>query len=464
MPISVSTLRPLVLRFFLALAAASALSACEDEEAPAPAPAGIEILSGDAQYTRKGTELEEPVVVRVMLEDGHAGDGLEVRFQAIEGGGSLSRTGATTASDGSASVRWTMGPDTGTNRLRVSVADNTSLNVEATATAAEYYCPEEDPAFVQKFTNPHSLMLLTRASSLTQIGGIQVAGLVKIESDFDTEFFPTSFSNYDEGTFLNVIRDCAFSANGDLFLSWNGVRDEIVKVAANGTASHFAFLDSPLGAELAMTPGGVLMGCDERGPFAVTCRDTLFRYEDALYSGDPVTRDATNNDAVAVDPTSGDLYFIYKGDRWLKRLPLDGITQAGAISDVVQLPIDVSDGARGMVVDAADGSVYILVDYTGTTTTKAIVKVTSAGAQTTEFDFFSRGAGDAAGIQNDLAIDRNYSPGERHLYTLDTKNNVVLMYRLNTQELVVLTSGTDPDGASDESSGERVGLDVIPGP
>jgi hypothetical protein len=434
-----------------ALACAAFFCACEDDQAPVPAPAGIEILSGDSQYTRKGTELEEPVVVRVTDEEGGTPSGVEVRFQVIEGGGSVSRSSASTKSDGQTSVRWTMGPDTGTNRLRVYVAENSSIDVVAAATSSEYYCPEEDPTFVRKFLNAGNLMLFTRASSRTQIAGTPAAGLVRLA-------FPpmsgTSVHNYDEGTFINVVRDCVFSANGDLFISWNNIRDEVAKIATDGTATHFATLESSLGAEIAMTPGGVLVGCDERGPFAVTCRDTIFRYEDAVFSG--VDRDAANNDAVAVDPNTHDLYFLYKADRTLRRVPLDGIAQTDPSEPVATLPLDVTDGARGMVVDGTDGSIYILVESTDT---KSIVKVTSAGAPTTLIDFILFWEPNEPGVQSDLAISRQ----ARLLFTLDTTHNAILVYDLAFNDFAVIyPPGGDPYVASDDGSGERVGLDVLP--
>jgi hypothetical protein len=302
-------------------------------------------------------------------------------------------------------------------------------------------------------------MMLTRSSSLNAA----TSGLVRYDvNNSNHSFSGTSIGNYPDGAFQNVPRDCVFSANGDLFISWNHAHDEIVKVATDGSVSHFATLepappDATPGAELAMTPNGVLVGCDAVGPFYVTCRDSLFRFEDAIFSGSDLNRDAANNDALACDPTNGDVYFIYKQDRWLYRIPFDGTT-AGPKEQVVQLPIDESDGARGMVVDGFDGSIYILVDYLSTT--KSIVKVTSAGVRTTERDFFTRGAGDAAGVQSDLAIDRQF----RYLYTLDTKNNVFLQYSLNDQQMFTLTPpGADPgQGSSLSGSGERVGLDVIP--
>lgn len=439
------------------LAVACGLLACEDNQAPAPVPGGLEIVSGDAQYTRKGTKLEDPVIVRVASDQGGAAPGMTVHFQVIEGGGTLSRTAVTTDNNGRASVHWTVGPNTGSNRLRVTVAENSALTTVATATSSEYYCIEEEPTFAAKFAGAHGLMMLTRSSSITGA----TSGLVRYDvNNSNHSFNGTAIGSYPDGAFLNVLRDCVFSANGDLFISWNHSHDEIVKVATDGSVSHFATLDpAPVdaapGAELAMTPNGVLVGCDAVGPFYVTCRDTLFRFEDAIFSGSDLTRDAANNDALACDPNSGDVYFIYKADRDLLRIPFDGTT-AGPATKVADLSQDESDGARGMVVDGTDGSIYLLVESTGT---KSIVKVTSAGVVTTERDFFTRGAGDAAGIQSDLAIDRQF----RYLYTLDTRNNVFLQYSLNDQTLFTLTPpGADPLQASNLSSGERVGLDVVP--
>src|SRR4030095_9184310 len=129
------------------------------------------------------------------------------------------------------------------------------------------------------------------------------------------------------------------------FISWVNVANQVVKVATNGTVTHFATLEPPpigtiqQGAELAMTPNGVLVGCDVVGPFYVTCRDTVFRFDDAIYSGDDFTRDQANSDAVACDPNSGDVYFIYKADRDLLRIPFDGVN-AGTKTKVADLTLD----------------------------------------------------------------------------------------------------------------------------
>ena len=149
-----------------ALALLTFLIACSDSTSPPAPPSALQIVSGDAQYTRKGTKLEEPVVVRVTNDKGAAAANATVHFQVIEGGGHLSRSAATTNNDGRTSVAWTLGPNTGLNRLRITVAENSALGATATATSSEYYCVEEDPTFSASFSPAHNLMMLTRASSL----------------------------------------------------------------------------------------------------------------------------------------------------------------------------------------------------------------------------------------------------------------------------------------------------------
>lgn len=436
-----------------------AIAACGDDPVPPSLPSAIEIVSGDTQYTKKATKLEDPVIVRVTDDKGAPASHMTVHFSVLEGGGSLSRASQTTNDQGRASVAWTMGPATGLNRLRVTVSENSALAVIATATSAEYYCPEEDPTFSAKFTGTGDIVMLTHASTFSDD-----ADLVHYDINGGTQKFAGDLlETYPDGIGQVVVRDCVFSANGDLFISWANGINQVVKVATNGTVTHFATLEPPpigsiqQGAELAMTPNGVLVGCDVVGPFYVTCRDTLFRFDDAIYSG--IDRDAANIDAVACDPNSGDVYFIYLADRDLFRIPFDGAT-AGTKSVVVNaIPIEISDGARGMVVDGNDGSIYILVDYSGLTTKKEIVRVTSAGVVSTAFDFTTRAD---AGVQNDLAIDRTL----KYLFTLDTKNNVFLAFGLPSSadpgSLITFTATGDPGQASDASSGERVGLDVIP--
>lgn len=441
---------------FISLALVALFAACEEETAPGPTPVDIEIVSGNGQYSKQGTELEEPVIVQVTLSDGEPGAGVAVRFAIKSGGGTLSRTTAATNASGYAAVEWTLGPGLGVQQLGISLADYSAVATEAQATSSDYYCPEEDPTFVRRFTPQYGLFLFSHASSATVSAGTPRAGVVQLGLDLlNLEFDATSIVAFDWSTVQAVVRDCAFSASGELYIAWNSTssRREIAKVAANRSVTHFATLEGILGTEITTLEGGVLAGCDEFGPFTVGCRDTLTRYPDATFSG--TAPDIANYDAVAFDPAGSYLYFIDEPARRLKRIPLDGYTQTGQTEEIpVVLDFDEATGAVGMVV--YNGDVYLVVESTAT---KSIVKVTSTGTKSTEFDFFSRGAGDAAGRQDDLALDpRGF------LYTLDTLNNVVLIYVIAEDRLeeIVPDENTDPFAASNASAGERVGLAVLP--
>jgi hypothetical protein len=442
----------------LLLCTVALLGACEDDEtSPGPVPASVEIISGDAQYTKQGTELEQPVIAQVVLSDGEPAPGVPVKFSIRSGGGSLSRTSASTNQYGQTSVRWTMGPGTGTQELTISLADDAGAFDVATATSSTFYCPEEDPTFQRRFTPENDLFLFTRKSSVIRGNGPERAGVVHLGLDLlGLEFDASTLAAFDESVFQAVVRDCAFSDNGEFFIAWQdntGLR-EIAKIAPNGTATHFASLDGLLGAEITALEGGALAGCDEFGPFTVGCRDTLERYADALYSG--TLPDAANDDAVAYDPVGNYLYFIYRQDRSLWRVPLNGYTQTGPTEDFLTLEPDEAAGAVGMVFHS--GLLYILVESAAT---KSIVTVTTGGTKTTVYDFFDRGAGDLAGVQNDLALDAD----RNLLYTLDTLNNVVLIYVILEDRLEVIV----PDATTDEGAAstppqndERVGLAVLP--
>ncbi|HXV13227.1 MAG TPA: Ig-like domain-containing protein [Candidatus Krumholzibacteria bacterium] len=435
-------------------------AACEDDTGPGPAPADIEIVSGNGQYSKQGTELEDPVVVQVTLTDGEVGSGVTVSFSVRSGGGSLSRASATTNSDGQTSVRWTLGPTLGAQQISISVTGDAEVATVAQATAGIYSCPEEDPTFVQRFSPSHDLFLFSHASSATVSGGTPRAGVVHLGLDLmNTEFDASSFVAFDWTVLQAVVRDCAFSQSGEFYIAWTNTSAdrEIAKVAPDRSVTHFATLEGLLGTEITWIEDGVLGGVDEFGPFTVGCRDTLTRYADATFIGTEPNN--ANFDAVAYDAAGDYLYFIDRENRRLKRIPLDGYTQTGATEEVVTLEPDESTGAVGMAVHT-DGAVYLVVESAGT---KAIVKVVPGVSKEIAFDFFSRGGGNAAGIQDDLAIDS--APTRGYLYTLDTLNNVILLYRISDGQLFELDpdGNTDPNAASSTSSGERVGLAVLPG-
>jgi hypothetical protein len=458
-------------RMIGAVLAASAvfLAACESTE-EAVLPSIINIQSGDGQYSKKGTELPEPLAVKVQYHDNSDAAGFVVRFTVLEGGGTLSRTTSTTDGRGIASTTYTLGPDVGTNRIRAQLTGESNISEEFTATAGDFFCPEEDPTFVEQIpprgTIEHDLLLLTANSRLNESGGLMIAGLIRLQ--LEGGFRPVAYSRY-EALFPITVMDCAFAQNGKFFLAWQDIFDEVVRIRPNKQADHFASLETSFGGEITVTPSGVLVGCDMYGPFVVGCRDTLLRFAEATFSG--TTGNEANFDAVAVDinPQSSwyeDIYYIDLSDHTLRRLPVDSLAAQGDPELVAQLSVDEAEGARGMECND-NGDVFILVDDDDDNV-KAILRVTPTGVKTTEFDFFTRGTGSVAeaGTQRDLAIRRGGNP---ILYTIDTYNNMLLRYDVGNRILSPLypdtTQGYDPESISNRGRGaygERVGLVVIP--
>lgn len=441
----------------VAIGVLALVAACEDETAPGPAPADIEIVSGNGQYSKQGTALEEPIRVAITLSDGEPAAGVTVNFAVKSGGGSLSRTSATTDEDGETSVRWTLGPGTGTQEITISVAGDSEVRAVAQATSAAFYCPEEDPTFARRFPQSN-LFVLTRRSSVVAGGGPDRVGLVQVAPNtINLEFDAVSFVGFDENILQAVARDCAFATNGEFYIAWTSTSSvrEIRKVLPNRDSEHFARLEGILGTEITTMEGAVLGGCDEFGPFTVGCRDTLTRYSDAMFDGATAF---ANHDAVAYDATGNYLYFIDETARRLRRVPLDGYAQTGPTEEAAVLSADEAANANGMVVH--NQIVYILVD---SPTTKEILSVSSTGTKATEFDFFTRGAGDAAGVQNDLAL---WVQGAVvALYTVDTLNDVVLLFQIGPDQLFELVPDDDTDaGAISKvgTDGERLGLAVMP--
>ena len=390
---------------------------------------------------------------------------MDVRFEVVAGGGTLSRSQDRSDDSGIADTRLTLGPTAGTNTVRAYLTSDPSRFVEFTASAGDFFCPEEDPTFTRKFGPRGKVVVLTRFSSLyfDPVAGRQT-GLLGITPIFTgtPRAGVEAMASLPDDFFLNVPKDCAIGRTGDLFIAWKSIFDEVTILESDLSYRHFATLEDETASEVGMSPGAILMGVDRYGPFALGCRDTLSRFPaDALFTGDGLDR--CNSDAMAVDPASEDLYFIYFGDNTLKRLPLDSLTVEGALETVTQLTSEEAEGARGIVVNDDDSNLFILVDAAPAGTTKLILRVTPGGTKTVEYDFTSRGAGDAAGRQNDLALEPQ---GGGLLYTVDTLNDMLLVYDITQGTLIEMppdTTLTDRYAISEPlSQGERVGIMVLP--
>jgi hypothetical protein len=97
--------------------------------------ASLVMISGDGQSAGTGAELRDPVVVRLVDQQGNGMDGQPITWVLGVGGGSVSPETGQTDADGRASARWTLGPAEGTNTLNAVVSGVGVVTFTARATA-----------------------------------------------------------------------------------------------------------------------------------------------------------------------------------------------------------------------------------------------------------------------------------------------------------------------------------------
>ena len=118
------------------------IASCGGEDLVLPdegIPTSIIVVDGNAQSGTIGTELAEPVVVRVLDVQGRPVQGQQVTFTVIIGGGSVDPATPTTNANGEASSSWTLGPSAGAQQLRARATGGAApadLSVAINATAA----------------------------------------------------------------------------------------------------------------------------------------------------------------------------------------------------------------------------------------------------------------------------------------------------------------------------------------
>lgn len=96
-------------------------------------PAQLKVVNGLGQSAPVGSTLPIPVTVQVLSSSGQPMAGVIVTFAVTSGGGSVSAASRATASDGKASVTWTLGATIGTQQLTASVSGLPAAVVTATA-------------------------------------------------------------------------------------------------------------------------------------------------------------------------------------------------------------------------------------------------------------------------------------------------------------------------------------------
>jgi hypothetical protein len=144
------------------------------------------LISGSGQTAPPGSELPDPLVVRLVDEAGNGISGQAVTWVVATGGGSVNPTTSTTDAEGFASARWTLGPSNGANSLNAVVSGVGVVGFTATGThggggggggsgpSASLSTVSADPTSIQAIVGAAAIIVTVRDGSGAPLGGATV--------------------------------------------------------------------------------------------------------------------------------------------------------------------------------------------------------------------------------------------------------------------------------------------------
>ena len=125
----------------------------------------LELASGDEQDGAAGEALANPLVVRLVDEDGEGVSGRAVAWVVATGGGTAGPASSDTDDDGFASTRWTLGDQAGENTLNAVVSGVGVVSFTATAVETGGTDPSADLSTIS--ASPASIAAGTEQSTIT---------------------------------------------------------------------------------------------------------------------------------------------------------------------------------------------------------------------------------------------------------------------------------------------------------
>jgi Big-like domain-containing protein len=140
----------------------------------------LERVSGNQQTAEPGTELGDPLVVRLVDEEGNGVGGRAVAWVVATGGGAADPETSDTDGDGFASTRWTLGGLAGRNTLNAVVSGVGVVNFTATAgdggtdPSAELSTITASPASIAAGTEQSTITVTVRDGQGTPVAGAAV--------------------------------------------------------------------------------------------------------------------------------------------------------------------------------------------------------------------------------------------------------------------------------------------------
>ncbi len=198
----------------------------------------IEKISGDNQTGSVGISLPNPIVVRVLDQFGSPMAGVTVTFTVTAGNGSADPTTVQTDDQGKAQTVWTLGPDPGENKLRVTAdvegiepVEFTATGVEPVPTSLEMVSGDGQEGAVGK-PLPNPLVVLVKDQFGAPMSGVTVAfSIVAGDGSVD----PSTATTNNEGKAQTVWTLGPNPGENKVQASVDGI-DQVVTFTATGIA------------------------------------------------------------------------------------------------------------------------------------------------------------------------------------------------------------------------------------
>lgn len=107
------------------------MAGCGKTVVATPTPGSLILVQGNNQQVQGGSELPNPIVVRLLATDGSPIDKQPIGFAVATGGGTVNPGSALTDENGEVKVKWTLGPNEVTQTLRATVSSIEPLTISA---------------------------------------------------------------------------------------------------------------------------------------------------------------------------------------------------------------------------------------------------------------------------------------------------------------------------------------------
>jgi Big-like domain-containing protein len=311
----------------------------------------LELAGGDEQTGAPGSQLADPLVVRLVDEQGHGVRDRAVSWVVATGNGTASPQSSDTDEDGFASTAWTLGPLAGDNTLNAVISGVGVVSFTATAVGGGGTDPSADlstiaasPASIEAVTGQSTITVTVRDGQGDAVAGAAVTLSATGSGNLLTQpSGPTGSDGVATGTLRSAVPETKVVTavvNGTVALVQSA---EVTVTIIAAQPDHLVFRVGPsdTGEDEEISPAVEVAIVDQQGDVVPL---SSVEIEIELIKGDgkvskeldgELTRDT--EDGIAVFP---DLVVDHDDENYRLRASAPGLPELGAVESA---PFNVED-------------------------------------------------------------------------------------------------------------------------